>query len=39
MLKVQYAGPPPQELIGEVEGGNPFPTFDPSAGGDQCSVM
>jgi len=38
MLKVQYAGPPPQELIGEVEGGNALPLLDQSAG-EQCSVM
>jgi len=38
MLKVQYAGPPPQELIGEVEGGNSLPVLGPG-GGDQCSVM
>lgn len=38
MLKVQYAGPPPQELIGE-DGTNPLSGFgDPSAG-EQCSVM
>lgn len=38
MLKVQYAGPPPSELIGEVDGNNPLPAFD-AAAGDQCSVM
>lgn len=37
MLKVQYAGPPPQELIGE-DGTNPLSNFDP-ASGEQCSIM
>jgi len=39
MLKVQTAGPPPKELVGELEGdGAGFTQFDPSLGG-QCSIM